>query len=561
MTEILFDDLAADEPDVGEVRREHEAIRSELARATAVDELAAAVRRWDDLRRRLDTWTSLVEVRFQLDTRSEERRLALQRRDEVTPKLTELDVAMMRELVAHARRAELEERLGAHAFALWQARVTTYDPAIEQDSVREAALEAEYIALCASAQLEFEGETLNLSSIAKHFQSTDRGTRHHAYGTYWSFFEQHADELDRIFDELTTVRHAMAGKLGYDDYTELGYRKMARTDYGREDVERFREEVRESVVPLNSRLAARKAERLGVDPLMVWDEPMHDAKPNPRPLGGVEWQMARAEEMFDALGGGFGDFYGLMRRRRMLDLDARDGKAAGGFCIDFPSVGMPFVFANFNGTKGDVEVFTHEMGHAFQGYQGRTQPLLEYMWPTAEACEVHSMSLEFLTWPHMERFFGDSADDFRRMHLEGALAAVAHVTMIDHFQHLVYASPDATTEERHAMWREMERTYLPERDWGDLARPAAGAGWQRVLHVYRYPFYSIDYALAQVCALQFWVRSRRDFGEALHAYVGLCKRAGEAPFQELVRSAGLVSPFERGCLAEALEEARAQLAL
>ncbi|HMC80763.1 MAG TPA: M3 family metallopeptidase, partial [Acidimicrobiia bacterium] len=242
-----------------------------------------------------------------------------------------------------------------------------------------------------------------------------------------------------------------------------------------------------------------------------------------------------------------------------LDLADRKGKAGGGFCTSFPTEGMPFIFANFNGTKGDVEVFSHEMGHAFQSYESRDLPLADYLWPTSESAEIHSMSLEFLTWPHMERFFGADAARFRRVHLAEALLFLPYGTAVDHFQHEIYRRPAMSPAERHELWRSMEQTYLPWRDWGDLAYPAKGGRWQHQRHIYLAPFYYIDYVLAQTCALQFWVRSERDREAAMRDYVALCRRGGAAPFRSLVASAGLTSPFEPGCLPEVVEAARAAM--
>ena len=263
--------------------------------------------------------------------------------------------------------------------------------------------------------------------------------------------------------------------------------------------------------------------------------------------------------MFDAMGKELGDFFRLMVAGKLTDLKNRDRKAPGGFCTSFPTYGLPFIFANFNGTKHDVEVFTHEMGHAFQGYESRNQPLLDYFWPTYESCEIHSMGLEFLTWPHMEKFFGADAERFRRIHLTQGLLFIPYGVAVDHFQHLVYARPDATPAERHAMWQEMERMYLPWRDYGDLPHLAGGGFWQFQRHIYLSPFYYIDYTLAQTCALQLWVRSQRDPAGTLAAYIALCRRGGEGPFQDLARSAGLVSPFQPGCLKDVVAQAKAAL--
>jgi len=221
---------------------------------------------------------------------------------------------------------------------------------------------------------------------------------------------------------------------------------------------------------------------------------------------------------------------------------------------------VPFIFANFNGTHNDIGVFTHEMGHAFQCWESRDQPCVDYLWPTMEAAEIHSMSLEYLTHPHVGLLVGEAAAErYRAMHLTQALAFLAYGVCVDHFQHEVHANPDATPAERHAMWQRLEPLYMPWTDYGDLAHPAKGGRWQAKQHIYNSPFYYIDYTLALCVALQFRLWSRRDAKGALDAYVALCGRGGSMPFQGLVASAGLVSPFAEGALEAAVAEAAAVL--
>ena len=348
----------------------------------------------------------------------------------------------------------------------------------------------------------------------------------------------------------------MARKLGFSNFVELGYKRMKRVDYNQQDVERFRAEVRRHVVPLGIELRKRQAADLGLDTLYFWDEGVQDIQGNPKPLGDHDWMVERATEMFDAMGPELGDFFRLMNAAHLMDLKNREGKAGGGFCTAFPSFEVPYIFANFNGTKGDVEVFTHEIGHAFQNYMSREQTLLDYLWPTFESCEIHSMGLEFLTWPHMEKFFGDGASRFRRTHLIQGLLFLPYGVAVDHFQHLVYSQPNATAADRHAMWQEVERLYLPWRNYGDLPHVADGGFWQFQRHIYLHPFYYIDYTLAQTCALQLWGKAEKDRAGTLADYVALCKRGGEAPFQSLARSANLISPFDENCLGDVIARAK-----
>jgi M3 family oligoendopeptidase len=557
---LTIDDLHAQRPEYDSLTPKYRQFEADLAAASGPQAAIELVMRWDKLRRELETWSSLVHLRFNQDTADAKFKADREYCDEITPKLTDLDVRIKRLLLASPHRPALEQRFGPQAFALWEADVLAFDPAIEPHLVKEAKLQAEYAELTAAAQVEFRGQKYNLSGIVKFREDADRQTRYEAERVRWQWYADNRPALDRIYDELVHLRHEMARTLGYDDYIGLGYKRMKRVDYSQADVEQFRAEVRECLVPLAAELRRRQAAALGVERLMYWDDAVHDPRGNPTPRGDHDWMVDRAQAMFDAMHPSLADFFRLMQRAKLTDLKNRDRKSPGGFCTAFPSYGLPFIFANFNGTKNDVEVFTHEMGHAYQAYASREQPLVDYLWPTYESCEIHSMGLEFLTWPHMEKFFEDDAERFRRIHLIQGLVFIPYGVAVDHFQHLVYAQPDATPAQRHKMWQEMERMYVPWRDYGDLPHLGDGGFWQFQRHIYGLPFYYIDYTLAQTCALQLWVRAARDPQGTLRDYNRLCARGGEAPFQELARSAGLVSPFQPGCLREVVAQARTSLA-
>lgn len=514
---------------------------------------------WDRLRRRLETWEALVSLKFQQDTRDAAAKAAREYADELRPKLTGLAVSLKRRCLAEPLRAVVARMYGDYVLAQWEADVLTFEPAIEPDLVDESKLEAEYTELLAAGRVEFQGRTHNLSEIVKYREHADRSVRKGAESARWAWFAANRERLDGLFDQLVRLRTAMARKLGFADFTGLGYKRMKRIDYGQRDVERFRAEVREHLVPLGLDLRRRQAHALSLDTLKFWDEGVHDPLGNPAPQGDHDWMIERACAMFDEMDPEIGRFFRLMVDAHLMDLKNREGKAGGGFCTSFPDFGVPFIFANFNGTKGDVEVFTHEVGHALQGYLSRQQPVIDYLWPTYESCEIHSMSLEFLTWPHMDKFFGAGADRFRKIHLAQSLLFIPYGVAVDHFQHLVYAHPEATPAERHGMWREMERVYLPWRDYGDLPHLPDGGFWQFQRHIYLSPFYYIDYTLAQTCALQFWARGMDDYPRAIADYLALCRRGGEAPFQELARSAGLVSPFAEHSLRDVARLARGEL--
>ena len=560
-TQIKFADIKPDIPKIEEVTAEYQKINKALDKAQTRAEKEQALQQWEDLRRRLDTWSAMTSLNFSQDTANEDYKQAQEYSDRLKPKLTALEVTMKQRLLDSIDRPELESILGQQAFSLWSADVTTFEPAIEEDLVRESQLVNQYVQLLASAEIKFRGETLNLSGIRKYTQDSDRQTRYEAEKARWNFFSQNKAQLDETYDRLVKLRHQMAQKLGYESYTGLGYKRMQRIDYNEGDVASYRDEVVAKVVPLAQKIIEQKAEKLNLDRVYFWDEAVFDLQGNPKPKGDRDWMLKQAQSMFDEMHPELGSFFSMMVEGNFLDLETRSGKAGGGFCTSFPTEGVPYIFANFNQTQGDVEVFTHEMGHAFQAWQSRNLPLIDYLWPTLESCEIHSMSLEFLTWSQMDKFFGKDADRFRQIHLAQSILFLPYGCAVDHFQHLVYANPEATPTERNQMWQQMERRYLPWRDYGDLEHPAQGGLWQEKQHIYFSPFYYIDYTLALCCAMQFWVRAETDFDGTLDEYIALCQRGGDAPFRSLTKSANLVSPFKSGSLAGVVTKAQQFLGL
>lgn len=543
-----FNEIAASPPDIEALRAQYDEISAALEDAGDHESAMAVFHRWDALRRRFSTWASLTELHFQQDTSNETYRAENERLNDLRPKIESLDVAIKKKYLASPVRETLEGELGTYLFARWELDVTAFDPVIEPNAVREAQISDKYVELLASAHFEYNGEHLNLSTISKFRENADRSLREGAVRTAWAFFAQHAGELDHLYGDLVAVRTEMARQLDYPTFTELGYRRMMRTDYGPAEVARYREEIVREIVPLAGRIVERQARDLGIERVMFWDESVYDANGAPRPPEPHDRFMQAARSAFTNIAPEIGSFASMMMDGDLLDLKSRKAKAGGGFCTSFPTYGLPYIFANFNGTTGDVNVLLHEMGHAFQGFSSRGMDVSEYLWPTYEACEVHSMSMEFLGAPQMEQFFGENAARYRDQHLRSSIMFLPYGAAVDHFQHFVYDNPDASPQDRKAFWKQLEATYLPWRRYGGIEHLENGGAWQLQRHIYQMPFYYIDYTLALCCALQFWVRSLDDYEGALADYIALCKRGGAQPFQALVKGAGLRSPFEPGAL-------------
>lgn len=253
--------------------------------------------------------------------------------------------------------------------------------------------------------------------------------------------------------------------------------------------------------------------------------------------------MAAAEKFFDDFHPDFASLYRLMLNRGLLDLDNREGKNPGGFCNVFYQYGLPYIFANFDQTTADISVFTHEMGHAFQSWNSRDLPLIDYTWATIETAEIPSMSLEFLTLPYLKHFLGDRADEFVWTQFARTLKVLTSCALGDEFQTQIYTNPDMTPNERKQLWQTLSAQFQPNQNNGDLHELVVGRKWHAIGHFFFAPFYYIDYALANTVALQFWSLAQHNFTDAIERYIKLCKSGGSKPFQATLQHVGMTSPF------------------
>ncbi len=488
-------------------------------------------------------------VRHSIDTADEFYDSEMKYLDEQSPLLQEYFQGWTNALLASPLRPQLEEKYGRLLFVNAEMSLKTFSPEIIGELQRESRVEADYVKLIASAQIPFEEKTYTLSQLSPLKQDTDDARRRAAWDAEGRFYDENGEKLDEYYDELVRLRDTMAKKLGYESYVTLGYYRMTRNSYTMEDVERFRRAVVKYVVPVADRIYRQQAARTGsAYPLTFADAALMFRSGNAKPQGAPEDILAHGRRFYHELSPETAEFIDFMYDNELLDVLSRKGKAAGGYCTGLPEYKAPFIFANFNGTSHDVEVITHEAGHAFAGYTARDIVPLENQSPTLESCEIHSMSMEFFAWPWEEGFFGRDTDKFYYSHLAGALTFIPYGTLVDHFQHVVYEKPQLTPEERHGVWRELLGIYMPWMKLGEIPFYGEGKGWQRQTHIYRRPFYYIDYCLAQTVALQFWALMMRDRSVAWQAYMRLVRLAGTKTFTELVAAAGLDSPFGDGAL-------------
>ncbi len=550
---MKFKDYKYERPDLEQIGGEIEALLTKFNQVETFEEQNKIVEEINKIRSNVETMGNLVYIRHSINTEDEFYAKEQDFLDENMPLYQNIVVKYYNELINSKFRPELEKVWGKQLFNLAELQLKTFSEEIIEDLVKENKLVTEYDKLIASAKIDFEGEIRNLSQMTPFKQSKDRAMRKKAYEKYIEFFEENESEFDRIYDELVKVRDTMAKKLGYENYVGLGYDRLSRSDYNSEMVANYRKQVYEDLVPIVAELKDRQRKRLGLDEMKYYDEPLEYLTGNATPKGDPDWILENGKRMYKELSKETHEFFNFMVERELLDLVSKKGKMSGGYCTFISDYKSPFIFSNFNGTSGDVDVLTHEAGHAFQAYMSRNLEVPEYGFPTYEASEIHSMSMEFITWPWMELFFEEEVDKYKFSHLAGAVNFIPYGVTVDEFQHFVYENPEATPEDRKAKWREIEKKYLPFRDYEDNDFLNRGGYWFRQGHIFASPFYYIDYTLAQVCAFQFWINIRNDRDTAWDNYLKLCKAGGSKPFLELVELAGLKNPFLDGTIKQVVE--------
>ena len=554
-----FNDYKYEHLDLEKIKGQFSELIDNFERAKNVERQIEAFDKIIKLRNHIETMQTLVSIRHSIDTNDEFYDKENEYMDEISPILFGFTNDFYKALVNSKFKNELIKKYGKLLFDLAENTLKVFSNEIIPDAQEENRLSSKYSKLIASAKIDFDGKELNLSQMVPYTQSKDRNVRIEAAKKVAQFFAENQEEFDNIYDSLVKVRTKMAQKMGYKNYVEFGYKQLSRLEYDAKMVEGYRKQVLENIVPLHTELRKRQEKRLGMEKLRFYDEAIKFNSGNADPHGSPEWILNHGKTMYKELSKETDEFFTFMTENNLLDLLSKKGKMSGGYCTYIPEHKAPFIFANFNGTAHDIDVLTHEAGHAFQVYQSRSFDVPEYLWPTYEACEIHSMSMEFLTWPWMNLFFENDTDKYKFIHLSEALLFIPYGVTVDEFQHWVYENPEVTPQERREKWLEIEKKYLPTRDYGEANELKNGIFWFRQGHIFSSPFYYIDYTLAQVCAFQFWIKSREDREKAWQDYLNLCKLGGSKSFFELMKSANLKNPFEEGTLAAVIPKIKEYL--
>lgn len=546
---MKFNEMEYIHLDIEKLREEICSIVEKFKSAKTFDEADSIFAQYGRLSDTVETQTALAYIRHTVNTLDEFYDKEQEFLDENLPILTEYFQMMTSALLESPFRAEFTEKYGSLMFVNEEMEMKTFSPEIVADLQEENKLTTEYEKLLASAQIDFRGEICTVSQLLPYKQCADDEIRLAAWTAEGNFYKENKAELDRLFDELVRVRDKIARKLGFDGFTDLGYYRMRRNSYTKEDVAKFRTAVQKFVVPVADKIYRETAERIGKTyPLNYADSALMFRSGNPKPCGNADEILATAKKFYHELSPETSEFIGFMFENELLDVLSKKGKAQGGYCIEIPDYKAEFIFANFNGTSDDVETVTHEAGHAFAGYTARNIFPAALRSPTMESCEIHSMSMEFFAWKAADEFYGSDADKFKYSHLASAVKFIPYGTMVDHFQHIVYEHPEFTPKQRDDVWAELTGIYMPWLRLGEIPFYGDGCAWQRQHHIYSSPFYYIDYCFAQTVALEFWAIMQEDEQGAWESYKKLVGFAGTKKFTDLVSDSGLGNPFDENTL-------------
>ena len=551
---MKFKDMPYERIDFAKAKAELLEIMEKSKAAKSGEEQFEVHKMFYRLNDKIQTQVTLCSIRHTIDTTDEFYEKEQNYYDEQIPEYSYLCVEYQKILFYSPYREVLEGKIGQVAFKNMEIAMKSVSEEIIPLMQEENTLVTEYEKLLASAKIPWGEETLNLSLLTPYLKHKDAKIRREAQEKQNEFFLSIQDKLDELYDKLVKNRTLQAKKLGFETYTSLGYLRMQRNCYGREEIENLRRQVKEVWVPFAESIFEKRKERLGLSKLSYTDEVVYSPKGNPQPEGTPEEILQAGQQMYEELSPETKEFFDFMMDNELLDVFGRKTKAVGGYMTYIPDYKAPFIFANFNGTSGDVDVMTHECGHAFQGYLAAADPIREHADIGMETAEIHSMSMEFFTEPWYPLFFGkETAQEYTDMHLEDAVIFVPYGCMVDEFQHIIYDNPNLTPKERKQVWKDLERDYKPHLFYDGLEFFENGCFWQKQHHIYSFPLYYIDYVIAQLCAFEYKIWMDKDRKAAWQSYLKLCRMSAAKFHTELLEEAGLETPFKNGVLAKIVE--------
>ena len=547
---MKFNEMIYTRPDIDALLARCRELAAKAAAAPDGDALVRLYYEQSEAFAEYNTAANLANIHYTCDTRDAYWKAEQDFFDANGPAVTNASVEISRAFLANPHVDALTEKFGTTCVAGMKNAVLGMDDRTVELQQQFNALVSRYQQIYGGALVELDGKQLTISQLGPYKEDLDPAVRRAAYEAEAGYFDAHRAELDELYGQIVQNLNAQARVMGYHDYSELSYVRMNRIGYGPEEIRKFRDQVANDVVPQLQKVMALRAKRTGIAHPAFTDLPILFRDGNPKPIPGYKARMDAARTMYHELSPETAEFIDFMQDNELFDVESRPGKMSGGYMTSLPSYKAPFIFANWNNTSGDVDVLTHECGHAFEGFVAERDPAIpaDLECPGMESAEIHSMAMEFLTAPWHHLLFGRDTDKYALLHAEDSFVFLAYGCEVDEFQHIMYQNPDLTPDERNAEWLKLEKKYRPWIDFDNLPFYGRGAGWQRQLHIYECPFYYIDYCLSTMAALQFFLLSLTDHKDAWERYLRLVRRAGTASYTELLETAGLKVPFEEGSI-------------
>ena len=547
---MKFNEMTYTRPDIGALLARCKELAAKAAAAPDGDALVRLYYEQSEAFAEYNTAANLANIHYTCDTRDAYWKAEQDFFDANGPAVTNASVEISRAFLANPHVDALTEKFGTTCVAGMKNAVLSMDDRTVELQQQFNALVSRYQQIYGGALVELDGKQLTIPQLGPYKEDLDPAVRRAAYEAEAGYFDAHRAELDELYGQIVQNLNAQARVMGYHDYSELSYVRMNRIGYRPEEIRKFRDQVANDVVPQLQKVMALRAKRTGIAHPAFTDLPILFRDGNPKPIPGYKTRMDAARTMYHELSPETAEFIDFMQDNELFDVESRPGKMSGGYMTSLPSYKAPFIFANWNNTSGDVDVLTHECGHAFEGYVAERDPAIpaDLECPGMESAEIHSMAMEFLTAPWHHLLFGRDTDKYALLHAEDSFVFLAYGCEVDEFQHIMYQNPDLTPDERNAEWLKLEKKYRPWIDFDNLPFYGRGAGWQRQLHIYECPFYYIDYCLSTMAALQFFLLSLTDHKDAWARYLRLVRRAGTASYTELLETAGLKVPFEEGSI-------------
>lgn len=556
-----FSQLKFPKPDLRVFQDMNKDLIERLNHATSGDDVIEIIFEQNELARKANDLLEAAFIRYCMDTTDEESEKMRVWANEHVPLYDKSSVEFAEAVYNSPFKEAIREKLGDRYFAKMDISREKYC----EDNIplmqEEAHLADEYTKLIASCNAEVAGEKRSFMVLQRLLEHEDREVRREAFKAFSKFLEENEEELEKIYDQLVSIRTQMAKNLGYDSYVPLGYLNRGRTEYGPEDVANFRCQVVEEIVPLCSQLYEAQAMRMGLSSLMVYDEGICFPDGNARPMGDEKRTLEQVCNAIRNLSPETDEFMDFMLTHELMDLENRPGKAAREYSTMLSSRKAPFMFAFFNGTARAVKVLFGEMGHAFACYRAsRRQPIKEYYTSSADIMEIHVMTMTQFANRYAERIFGKDADKYRFYNLQDLMTFIPFGTAVDEFQHICYENPNLTPKERSLEWRKLEEKYMPWRKYDeDDEFMKRGGYWYHKQHIFLYPLYYIEYPFATINAMDMNRKYTQHPEVAWKEYLDLADLGGSKGYLDTLKTAGLVPVFEDGAVAKSISHVKSML--